>query len=82
MNGLLIEWGLVPAPSDGEKSFVTFIPTYTEIPAIMVTTRGYSDSDNGNSRIGQVIGTKSGFHCDSNFGIETKSRLYWMSIGY
>ena len=82
MNGLLIEWGLVHAPSAGEKSYVTFTPTYTEIPAIMVTTRGYSDSDNGNSRIGQVIGTKSGFHCDSNFGIETKSRLYWMSIGY
>ena len=82
MNGLLIEWGLVPVPSNNEKSFVTFIPTYTEIPAIMVTTRGYSDSDNGNSRIGQVIGTKSGFHCDSNFGATTKTRLYWMSIGY
>ena len=77
----MIEWGLVPAPDDG-KSFVTFIPTYTEIPAIMVTTRGYSDSDDGISRIGQVIGTKTGFKCDSNFGIETKSRLYWMSIGY
>ena len=81
MNGLLIEWGLVLAPSEG-MSFVTFIPTYTEIPAIIVNTRGYSDSDNGNSRIGQVIGTKSGFHCDSNWGQATKSRLYWMSIGY
>ena len=78
----MIEWGLAPAPSSGKSSVVTFILTYTEIPAIMVTTRGYSDSDDGNSRIGQVIGTKSGFHCDSNFGIETKSRLYWMSIGY
>ena len=80
-NGLLIEWGLVPAPSEG-MSFVTFTPTYTEIPAIIVNTRGSSDSDNGNSRIGQVIGTKSGFHCDSNWGQAIKSRLYWMSIGY
>ena len=72
----------MPAPSNGEDSFVTFIPTYTEIPAIMVTTRGYSDSDTGNSYLGQVIGTKNGFKCDSNHGYETKSRLYWMSIGY
>ena len=71
----------MPAPSSGDSS-VTFIPTYTEIPAIVVTSRGYSDSDDGDSRIGQVIGTKSGFHCDSNFGIATKTRLYWMSIGY
>ena len=78
-NGLLIEWGL--APSSGHTS-VTFIPTYTEIPAIMVTTRGNSDSDTGESHLGQVIGTESGFHCDSNYGAETKCRLYWMSIGY
>ena len=83
-NGLLIQWGLAPSPSSGNTivSFTSFGIEYTTVPAIMVTTRGYSDSDNGNSRIGQVIGTKSGFHCDSNFGIETKSRLYWMSIGY
>ena len=72
----------MPPPSDGEKSFVTFIPTYTEIPAIVVNTRGYSDSDYGNSRIGHIIGTKTGFNCDSNVGVETKTRLYWMSIGY
>ena len=80
-NGLLIEWGLVPSPSSGNSS-VTFIPTYTEIPAIIVNTRGYSDSDDGNSRIGHIIGTKTGFQCDSNWGQTTKSRLYWMSIGY
>ena len=80
----MIQWGLAPSPSSGNTivSFTSFGIEYTTVPAIMVTTRGYSDSDNGNSRIGQVIGTKSGFHCDSNFGIETKSRLYWMSIGY
>ena len=72
----------MPAPSDGEKSSVTFIPTYTEIPAIIVNTRGYSDSDYGESLIGHIIGTKSGFHCDSNHGARTKTRLYWMSIGY
>ena len=77
----MIQWGLVPAPSEG-MSFVTFIPTYTEIPAIIVNTRGSSDSDNGNSRIGHIIGTKSGFKCDSNWGQAIKSRLYWMSIGY
>ena len=82
MNGLLIEWGLVPAPSDGENSSVTFIPTYTEIPAIMVTTRGYLDSDFGLSNLGQVIGTKSGFKCDTNHGKETKARIYWLAIGY
>ena len=81
-NGLLIEWGLVPAPSSGKNSSVTFILTYTEIPAIIVNTRGYSDSDDGNSRIGHIIGTKTGFKCDSNVGTETKVRLYWMSIGY
>ena len=71
----------MPAPSSGSSS-VTFIPTYTEMPAIVVNTRGYSDSDDGNSRIGHIIGTKTGFKCDSNWGVETKSRLYWMSIGY
>lgn len=81
MNGLLIEWGLVPAPSSGNSS-VTFIPSYTEIPAIIVNTRGSSDSDDGNSRIGHIIGTKTGFKCDSNWGQAIKSRLYWMSIGY
>ena len=69
------------APSSG-NSFVTFIPTYTEIPAIMVTTRGGLDSDKGLSYLGQVIGTKSGFECDSNYGSAIKARLYWMSIGY
>ena len=78
----MIEWGLVSAPSNGENSSVTFIPTYTEIPAIIVNTRGYSDSDNGNSRIGHIIGTKTGFKCDPNCGQTPKSRLYWMSIGY
>ena len=81
-NGLLIQWGLVPAPSDGEYSIVTFILTYTEIPAIIVNTRGHSDSDDGNSYIGHIIGTKTGFKCDSNYGNATKARLYWMSIGY
>ena len=78
----MIEWGLVPAPSSGKNSSVTFILTYTEIPAIIVNTRGHSDSDDGNSRIGHIIGTKTGFKCDSNWGQETKTRLYWMSIGY
>ena len=81
-NGLLIEWGLVPAPSDGEDTYVTFIPTYTEIPAIVVNTRGYSDSDNGQSYISHIIGTKNGFECDTNHGHATKARLYWIAIGY
>lgn len=72
----------MPAPSDGEDTYVTFTPTYTVIPAIIVNTRGTSDSDDGNSRIGHIIGTKTGFKCDSNVGVATKSRLYWMSIGY
>ena len=80
-NGLLIQWGLVPAPSNGNSS-VTFIPTYTEIPAIVVTRRGTSDSDVGYSQLGHVIGTKSGFTCDSALYTSNKVRLYWMSIGY
>lgn len=48
----------------------------------MVTTRGVSDSDYGISMLGQVIGTKTGFKCDSNHSNQTKVRLYWMSIGY
>ena len=78
---MLIQWGLVLAPSSGNSS-VTFMPTYTEIPAIMVTTRGTSDSDFGHSDLGHVIGTKSGFTCDSVWGSSIKVRLYWMSIGY
>ena len=81
-NGLLIQWGLAPAASTGDYSNVSFAIEYTNVPAIMVTTRGTSDSDFELSRLGQVIGTKSGFKCDSNYTATTKVRLYWMSIGY
>lgn len=81
-NGLLIQWGLLSAASSGNYSNKTFAIEYTDVPAIMVTTRGYSDSDFGLSRLGQVIGTKSGFKCDSNYSTTSKVRLYWMSIGY
>ena len=81
-NGLLIQWGLLPAVSPGYYSNVSFAIEYTNVPAIMVTTRGTSDSDYGLSWLGQVIGTKSGFECDSSYSSTTKVRLYWMSIGY
>lgn len=82
MNGLLIQWGLLSAVASGNYSIVSFAIEYTNVPAIMVTTRGNSDSDYGLSRLGQVIGTKTGFKCDSNYSNTTKDRLYWMSIGY
>lgn len=81
-NGLLIQWGLLSAVASGNYSRVSFAIEYTNVPAIMVTTRGSSDSDYGLSNLGQVIGTKTGFKCDSNYGTTTKARLYWMSIGY
>ena len=81
-NGLLIQWGLLPAASSGKDSYVSFAIEYTNYPAIMVTTRGSSDSDYGRSNLGQVIGTKSGFKCDTNYGSTTKVRLYWLAIGY
>ena len=78
----MIQWGLLQAASSGKYSNVPFAIEYTNVPAIMVTTRGISDSDYGLSRLGQVIGTESGFKCDSNYSSATKVRLYWMSIGY
>ena len=78
----MIQWGLVSAASSGQYSNVSFAIEYTNVPAIMVTTRGTSDSDYGLSRLGQVIGTKSGFKCDTNYTVENKARIYWMSIGY
>lgn len=81
-NGLLIQWGLLPAAESGKYSAVPFAIEYTNAPAIMVTTRGTSDSDYALSRLGQVIGTKSGFKCDSNYNSTTKVRLYWLAIGY
>lgn len=81
-NGLLIQWGLVSAPSSGHKTNVTFPISYFNIPAISINTRGVSNSDYGESRLGQVIGTTSGFSCDTNVGQTDKTRLYWMAIGY
>ena len=78
----MIQWGLLSAASSGNYSNAPFAIEYTDVPAIMVTTRGTSDSDYGLSRLGQVIGTKRGFKCDSNNSSTTKVRLYWMSIGY
>ena len=78
----MIQWGLLSAASSGKDSNVTFAIEYTNVPAIMVTTRGTSDSDFGLSRSGHVIGTKSGFKCDSNYNITTKVRLYWLAIGH
>lgn len=78
----MIQWGLLPAVSSGKYSEVPFAIEYTDVPAIMVTTRGTSDSDFGLSKLGQVIGTKSGFKCDSNYSSTTKVRLYWLAIGY
>ena len=84
MNGLLIQWGLAPSPSSGNTivSFTSFGIEYTTVPAIMVTTRGVSDSDYERSGLGHVIGTKSGFQCDASCGYAKKARIYWMSIGY
>lgn len=81
-NGLLIQWGLLAAASSGKYSNKTFAIEYTDVPAIMVTTRGSSDSDFGLSNLGQVIGTKSGFKCDTNYSYDTKVRLYWLAIGH
>lgn len=78
----MIQWGLLPAASSGKYSEVPFAIEYTNVPAIMVTTRGTSDSDYGLSRLGQVIGTTSGFKCDSNYNAGNKVRLYWLAIGY
>ncbi len=78
----MIQWGLLARASSATRSKVSFAIEYTNVPAIMVTTRGYSDSDYGRSCLGQVIGTKNGFDCDANVGSESKVRLYWMSIGY
>ena len=78
----MIQWGLLPAASSGKDSEVPFAIEYTNVPAIMVTTRGNSDSDYGLSNLGQVIGTTSGFTCDSNYNSTTKVRLYWLAIGY
>ena len=81
-NGLLIQWGLVSAPSN-KNTIVSFFIKYSTVPSIMVTRRGTSDSDIGGwSKLGHVIGTTSGFECDSAQGYTTKVRLYWMSIGY
>lgn len=82
MNGLIKQWGLASAPSSGQKTNVTFYISYSNIPAISVNTRGKSDSDYGRSQLGQVIGTTSGFSCDTNFDVTNKTRLYWMAIGY
>lgn len=82
LNGLIRQWGLSSAPSSDQKINVTFYISYSNIPAISVTTRGLNDSDYGESKLGQVIGTVSGFSCDSNYGAENKTRLYWMAIGY
>lgn len=82
MNGLIRQWGLSPAPSYEQKTNVTFYISYSNIPAISATTRGTRDSDYGESMLGQVIGTTSGFSCDTNNGVANKTRLYWMAIGY
>ena len=81
-NGLIRQWGLSPAPSYEQKTNVTFYISYSNIPAISATTRGTRDSDYGESMLGQVIGTTSGFSCDTNNGVANKTRLYWMAIGY
>ena len=81
-NGLIRQWGLSSAPSSEQKTNVTFYISYSNIPSISVNTSGKSDSDYGQSLLGQVIGTVSGFSCDSNYGISNKTRLYWMAIGY
>lgn len=82
MNGLIRQWGLSSAPSSGQKTDVTFYISYSNIPSISVNTRGTSDSDYGPSQLGQVIGTTSGFSCDTNIEETDKTRLYWMAIGY
>ena len=81
-NGLIKQWGLASAPSSGQKTNVTFYISYSNIPAILANTRGTSDSDYDKSLLGQVIGTTSGFSCDTNVGETDKTRLYWMAIGY
>ena len=81
-NGLIRQWGLSSAPSPEQKTDVTFYISYSNIPSISVNTRGRSDSDYGLSNLGQVIGTVSGFSCDTNFEYTNKTRLYWMAIGY
>lgn len=80
-NGLKIEYGLVSAPNNANTN-VTFPVAFTTIPSIQVTSRGFDDTDLGRANLGQVIGTKSGFSCDSNYGTTQKTRIYWFAFGY
>lgn len=82
MNGLIKQWGCEPLPSGDVKTNVIFSLKYNNVPVIQVTSRGSSDADFGMSYLGQVIGTKDGFTCDSNSGNIGKVRIDWLTIGY
>ena len=79
---MIIQWGHEPTTSSGYLTSVTFPIAYSNVPIVVVSSRGVNQEDYGSTHLGHVQTTVSGFGVDTNSGSSTKFRLDWMSIGY